>query len=164
MGSPEAAVEVAAGAPREDGSVGAGAMIGWLRRRLARHVDEDRIRATIEVAEAHTTGRIRVALAPRFWGSARTGAEHAFKRFRMGSLPQRNGVLFFVIPSRREFVVLGDAGIHEKVGQTFWDRVVASMKAEIKAGDLTSGLIHGITEAGKELALHFPRTEIEHKV
>ena len=68
-------------------------------------------------------------------------------------------MLFFVAPARREFTVLGDAAIHEKVGQEFWDRVVAAMRDKIRAGDLTDGIVHGIEEAGKELAQHFPKRD-----
>ena len=71
----------------------------------------------------------------------------------------RNGVLFFLVPSRRKFVVLGDEGIHEKVGQRFWDDVTAAVSDRFRKGDFTGGLVHGITEAGRVLALHFPREE-----
>ena len=68
----------------------------------------------------------------------------------------RNGVLFFVVPARRKFVVLGDGGIHEKVGQEFWDRVVAVVSEKFKTGDFTEGLVRGIEEVGEQLATHFP--------
>lgn len=132
-------------------------MIERIRGRLAHHVDRKRISAAIEAVEAHTTGKIHVALAPHFWGNVRRTAERAFARLRIGHTPHRNGVLFFVVPSRREFVVLGDAGIHEKAGQQFWDRIASAVSEKFKTGDLTGGLIHGIQEAGHELARHFPR-------
>ncbi len=132
-------------------------MIERIRGRLARHVDKNRISAAIEAAEALTTGRIYVSLAPHFWGSARRAAERAFHHLRVTHTPNRNGVLFFVVPSRRELVVLGDAGIHAKVGQEFWDRIASAMSGKARAEDLTTALAHGIHEAGRELARHFPR-------
>jgi uncharacterized membrane protein len=68
----------------------------------------------------------------------------------------RNGVLFFVVPSRRKFVVLGDAGIHDRVGQEFWHRVVAVVSERFREGDFTGGLVRGIEEVGEQLASHFP--------
>ena len=124
--------------------------------RLSRHVDSGRIVRAIEQAERRTSGQIRVSLAPPFWGSLRKVAERAFVRLGMTRTPQRNGVLLFVVPSRREFVVLGDVAIHEKAGQQFWEHVAAAMSEAIRSGDLTDGIVHGIEKAGAELATHFP--------
>jgi len=128
-----------------------------LHRRLASHVDAVRIAAAIEAAEAQTTGLIHVAVAPHFWGDVQRGARSAFRELRPASLPHRNGVLFFVVPSRRQLVVLGDEGIHEKVGQAYWERIAGAVSERIKTADLTEGIIHGIQEAGRALAQHYPR-------
>jgi uncharacterized membrane protein len=64
--------------------------------------------------------------------------------------------LFFIVPSRRRFVVLGDEGIHQKVGQEFWDGVAAHLTEHFHAGDFTEGLVDGIAEVGSQLAAHFP--------
>lgn len=123
---------------------------------LSRHVDADRIVRAIESAERATSGQIRVSLAPHFWGSVRKAAERAFVRLGMTKTARRNGVLLFVVPSRREFSILGDVAIHEKSGQEFWERVAAAMSERIRRGDLTDGIVHGIERAGEELAKHFP--------
>lgn len=128
-------------------------------KRRSRHVDDRRILEAIEHAERRTTGHIRVSLAPHFWGSVRKAAERAFVRLGMTKAPDRNGVLFFVVPSRREFAIIGDRGIHEKAGQPFWERLSALMSEKIKGADLTGGIIHAIHEAGAELAAHFPAKE-----
>jgi len=124
--------------------------------RLARHIDSERIVAAIERAERSTSGLIQVSIAPHFWGSIRKAAERAFARLGIAHTPHRNGVLIFVVPARREFVILGDTAIHEKVGQEFWERVGAAMSHRIRSGNLTDGIVHGIEEAGRELAAHFP--------
>ena len=69
---------------------------------------------------------------------------------------ERNGVLFFVVPSRRKFVVLGDRGIHGKVGQEFWDRIAAAVSDKFREGDFTGGLGEEIEEVGQQLSTHFP--------
>jgi uncharacterized membrane protein len=68
----------------------------------------------------------------------------------------RNGVLFFVVPARKKFVVLGDDGIHAKVGQDFWHHIVGVVLERFKEGDFTDGLVRGITVIGEQLATHFP--------
>ena len=126
------------------------------RRKLKRLVDAEAVKRAIEEAEGRTSGEIRVSVSTFFWGNVRRTAEAAFARLGVDRTAQRNGVLFFVVPSRRRFVVLGDEGIHAKVGQEFWDAVAAAMSARFKDGDFTGGLVHGITEAGRQLADHFP--------
>jgi uncharacterized membrane protein len=69
---------------------------------------------------------------------------------------ERNGILFFIVPSRKRFVVLGDEGIHARVGQDFWESLAAHMSGHFREGEFTEGLVHGIREAGEKLAAHFP--------
>jgi uncharacterized membrane protein len=83
-------------------------------------------------------------------------AERAFDRLGMRGTAQRNGVLFFIVPSRRRFVVLGDEGIHSKVGGEFWDKVVGAVASEFRERRFTDGLVQGIATVGRELATHFP--------
>lgn len=127
-----------------------------LRRTLKRLIDQDAVERAIREAEARTSGEIRVSVSTFFWGNIRHTAEAAFERLGVGRTAERNGVLFFVVPSRRAFVVLGDEGIHAKVGQEFWDGVAAAMSARFKERDFTGGLLHGIAEAGRQLETHFP--------
>ncbi len=42
------------------------------------------------------------------------------------------------------------------MGQEFWDGVAAAVSERFRKGDFTGGLVHGIEEAGRQLALHFP--------
>jgi uncharacterized membrane protein len=83
-------------------------------------------------------------------------AERAFVRMGMTATKDRNAILFFIAPSRRRFVVLGDTGIHAKVGQEFWEGVAATMADDFRKGAFTEGLVRGIEEAGAQLAAHFP--------
>lgn len=130
-----------------------------LRARLRQLVDEEAVKAAIVEAERDSTGEIRVSVSTFFWGDVRKTAERAFERLGMTATERRNGVLFFLVPSRRKFVVLGDEGIHEKVGQRFWDDVTAAVADRFRKGDFTGGLVLGVAEAGRALALHFPREE-----
>jgi uncharacterized membrane protein len=154
---PAVVVAAAAAEHPADGETGASGMSQKPRHQLARHVDEDRIRDAIIAAEQRTTGPILVTLSHGTLGTTLTAAKRAFRRLRLGHAPDRNGVLLFVIPERREFAVVGDTAIHEKVGQEFWERVAGAMSDRIQRGDITDGLIHGVEEAGQQLALHFPR-------
>jgi uncharacterized membrane protein len=122
-------------------------------------VDRKRVRDAILAVEATTTAPLRVSLAPYFWGDAYSVARRAFKRLRMDRTPERNGVLFFIVPSRRRFAVFADSRAHEKVGQEVWDHVARTIEEGLRAGNPTEGVIRGIEEAGRHLAKHFPLKE-----
>ena len=126
------------------------------RKKLLQIIDREKIKDAIQAAELRTSGEICVSVAPFFWGSIDKAADKAFVRMGVANTKQHNGVLFFVVPSRRKFVVLGDQGIHERVGQEFWHRIVAVVSERFKQGDFTGGLVRGIEEVGEQLASHFP--------
>ena len=125
-------------------------------RKLLRLIDSSRIKAAIQKAERRTSGEICVSVSRLFWGKVEKAADKAFSRLGMAQTKDRNGVLFFVVPSRRKFVVLGDQGIHAKVGQEFWRLVADRVSERFREGDFTGGLVKGIEEVGEQLTAHFP--------
>lgn len=126
------------------------------RRALLRAIDTEALKDAIRASEKRTSGEIRVSISTWFWGDVRRAAEKAFVRLGMKATRDRNGVLFFVVPSRRRFVVLGDEGIHAKVGPEFWEKVAASVSGHFRRGEFTTGLRKGIETVGQELAASFP--------
>jgi uncharacterized membrane protein len=125
-------------------------------RALLDQIDADRIKAAIAEAEKHTSGEIRVSVARFFLGGLDTAARRVFVRLGMDRTAGRNGVLILVVPSRRCIRVLGDQGIHERVGQAFWDSVAGTVSGHFKAGRFTEGLEAGVRSVGAALAAHFP--------
>lgn len=127
------------------------------RRGLYRAIDKERVEKAIEAAESITSGEVRVAVSPLFWGDVRKVAERTFDRLGMRDTAERNGVLLFVVPSRRRFVVLGDVAIHEKVHPGFWEEVAAEISHHFRGGDFTEGLVTALERLSTELSTHFPR-------
>ncbi|HMJ52259.1 MAG TPA: TPM domain-containing protein [Polyangiaceae bacterium] len=128
----------------------------FARNRVRKLIDEGRVKQAIEAAERRTSGEIRVSIAPWFWGNVERAADSAFSRLGMTATRERNGVLFFIVPARRRFVVRGDAGIHARVGQSFWDELAASLSGYFRRNAFTEGLIFAIDAAAEQLARHFP--------
>ena len=126
------------------------------RRKLMNVIERERVREAIAAAETRTSGEIRVSVSRFFWGPIRSVAERAFVRLGMTATRQRNGILFFIVPSRRRFVVLGDEGLHAKVGQEFWNETAAVLSSRFRKGEFTEGLVEGIRTAGGRLAAYFP--------
>ncbi|HYT31072.1 MAG TPA: DUF5130 family protein [Thermoanaerobaculia bacterium] len=131
-------------------------MFGHHRRRFLARLDRARLEEAIREAERSTTGQVRVVVLPRVRGNLAKVAELTAERLQMHATPDRNGVLILVVPGRREFHVWGDLGIHEKVGDDFWKRVVAQISEQFQRGDFTAGLLSGIEEIGRQLTAHFP--------
>jgi uncharacterized membrane protein len=119
-------------------------------------VDHDRVNTAIVAAEGRTSGRIRVLLARHRAPQPVAAAQRHFQRLGIAQLPEHNGVLIFVAPRSRTFAVIGDRGVHEQCGETFWTDLAAAMTVYFKKGDFTEGLVHGIERAGVLLAEHFP--------
>jgi uncharacterized membrane protein len=128
-----------------------------VKAQLHRFVDKKRVRDAIVRAEASTDAPISVSIVPHVEGDVHAAALHALHRRGLSRAPGRNAVHFFVVPSRREFAVVGDTGAHERLGQAAWDGVAATVENHFRRGDPTAGLVAGIEEIGRLLAPHFPR-------
>jgi uncharacterized membrane protein len=125
--------------------------------RRVHGIEVDRVEEAVRAAERSTSGEIRVALARfYFWGDARRAAERAFARLHMERTRQRNGVLIFIAPRQRALAIVGDRGIHERVGDAFWRAIVAATADAFHAGELTAGLVRAVEAVGQALATHFP--------
>jgi uncharacterized membrane protein len=125
--------------------------------KVVHGIEVERVEAAVREAERHTTGEIRVALARAyFWGDVQRAAERAFRRLRMDRTRQRNGVLVFVAARRRSLAIVGDQGIHQRVGDAFWRASVTAMCEAFRGGDLTGGTVQAVEAIGRALALHFP--------
>lgn len=124
-----------------------------------RFIDTTRIRAAVESDRRATNAPIHVSIAPYFWGNVRKSAERAFRKHGFANTPERNAVLFFIVPSRREFAIIGDVAAHAAVGQRVWDATVAVVRESILCEDATSALLRGIETIDRALSEHFPRTQ-----
>lgn len=131
-------------------------MVLWNWKRC---LDQERVLAAIRQAERQSSGQIRVSVAPFFWGNVDKVARRAFQRLGVDATRERNGVLIFLVPSRRRFAVLGDSGIHARVDQAFWEEVASCLGAYFRQGAFTEGLEAGIRLLGEGLAQHFPPGE-----
>lgn len=124
---------------------------------LMHSIDTDAIEAAIARAEKNCSGEIRVHIETTIGSrEIRTVGERTFERLGMTKTDQRNGVLIFLAAEEQQFVILGDEGIHERVGTEFWEQVAAEMTDHFRHGRFTEGLVAAIGEAGERLSEHFP--------
>ncbi|HVT46115.1 MAG TPA: TPM domain-containing protein [Thermoanaerobaculia bacterium] len=129
------------------------------QKNLIAKLDQDAIIRAIENAERACSGEIRVHVQRSIHGKdIRHIAEKTFERLGMTKTELRNGVLIFISSEEQQFVVLGDSGIHEQVGDVFWRDVSQHLTERFREGDFTGGIIHAIEEVGSSLAHFFPRS------
>lgn len=84
-------------------------------------------------------------------------ALQVFTQLEMEKTEARNGVLIYVAFKDHKCSIIGDQGIHQYVGDTFWRRVCDEMISCFKRAQYNEGILTAIEHIGKELALHFPR-------
>ena len=136
----------------------------WARRFLS-EADFDAVTRAITTAEARTSAEIRVHLEPRvplwrpFWRrpDVLSRAQHVFRQLGMHKMAERHGVLVYVAVEERRLAVVGDEGIHGRVGDRHWNRVRDLMIEELRANAPRQALEHAIAELGRALAEHYPR-------
>jgi uncharacterized membrane protein len=126
-------------------------------RNFLTQLRHDDIVAAIRDAERRTSGEIRVFISRKVVEEPVAAAQAAFLRLGMQKTRERNAVLIFLAPRTHKFAVIGDAGVHQKCGDVFWQEMAKAMTDHFRKSEFTQGILHGIEKAGKLLAEHFPR-------
>lgn len=124
---------------------------------LGKHAKYEILEAIRQV-EMDTTAEIRVHVKPRCAGDALTEAKKVFRRLGMHRTKERSGVLIFVALQSHCFAIIGDEGIHQKVGDAFWNATRDEMTKLFSEGRKIEGVLAGVRSAGEKLKVHFPAT------
>jgi uncharacterized membrane protein len=127
-----------------------------------RSQDKKIIVQEIAKAEAKTTGEIRVHVAYHTKDERPLDVAQAiFLKLNMHDTKERNGVLIYFNPKARKFALFGDIGIHEKLGQTYWDALVKDIRSTIHEKDLLAGILNAVSALGDKLSNHFPGSKLD---
>ncbi len=89
--------------------------------------------------------------------AVRARAVRAFHEEGLHRTAEGTGVLIFASLFEHRAVVLGDRGIHGKVGSGAWDRALAAVLAGVRLGNPGQGFVDAVQLCGERLAEHFPR-------
>jgi uncharacterized membrane protein len=136
----------------------------WAQRFLS-EPDFAAIAGAIKAAESRTSAEIRVHLERRVprrllrrRPDALARAQHVFRRLGMHRTAERHGVLIYVAVEERRLAVVGDEGIHGRVGDLHWNEVRDLMIETLREnGPPRRALERAIEALGRALAEHFPR-------
>jgi uncharacterized membrane protein len=161
VGSEEVEEEVSAAvveASGEEGQAAAG-NAKMNAQHFLKQLDDTEIVRAIKDAESKTSGEIRVFITDRPIGSDDVVARAAsrFEKLGMTATRDRNAVLLYFAPRSHQFAIVGDKGVHEKLGDTLWQEVASMIREKLRDGRFTEAVVVGIKIAGDALARHFPR-------
>lgn len=127
-------------------------------KKLLIEENKEKIASAIQQAEKNTSGEVRVHIESKTKKkrSALDRAVEVFHQLGMQETKLRNGVLVYVALDDRQFAIIGDQGIHEKVGDDFWDKEKDEMNTYFKQGDIIGGIVYFIDQIGVKLQEFFP--------
>jgi uncharacterized membrane protein len=117
--------------------------------------DRAAIARAIAAAEDGTSGRIAVRIVPDTAVDAFERAKHEFARAGLHRHDAGNAALVLLAPNARRFAVIGDRALHERVGDDFWNAVVAESAPYFAGGQMRDGVLHAVGRIGEALHAHF---------
>jgi uncharacterized membrane protein len=119
--------------------------------------EKSRIVESVQQAEQRTSGEVRVFIESRCrYVDPLDRAKEIFVSIKMDATQLRNGTLVYVAVKDRQAAVFGDEGIHQKVGQKYWEDEVNKMLLSFKQNALAEGLVQCVTDIGEVLHKYFP--------
>jgi uncharacterized membrane protein len=108
-------------------------------------------------AEKRTSGEIRVFVETHCrYVDAMDRAREIFDQLKMDQTKDRNAVLLYMAVKDRQLAVLGDEGIHQKVGDGYWNTEVMKMVKTFNQDNYADGLVICVKDIGEALHAHFP--------
>jgi uncharacterized membrane protein len=119
------------------------------------------IAEAIKEAEQRTSGEIRVGIRQKRATkdkllSVEQLARKEFVHLGMMKTKERTGILIFILLDSKEFYILADEHINQKVAPRSWDSVAEAMAAKFAKKEFLQGLLDAVRSVGEHLATHFP--------
>lgn len=120
---------------------------------------QDAVVACIAATELHSSGEIRVYVESHCsLVDPVKRCEEVFEQLKMHETKERNGVLLYLALNDRQFAIVGDKNINEKIGgNDYWQHIAVNLQAHFRAGKLKEGICYCITEIGLSLSKFYPQ-------
>ena len=119
--------------------------------------EQQQLIEAIQKAEQQTSGEVRIFVESKCrYVDALDRAQEIFFSLKMNETELRNGTLIYVAIKDRQAAVFGDEGIHQKVGQKYWEDEVKKMLSHFRNQKLADGICQGIFDLGEALKFYFP--------
>ncbi len=119
--------------------------------------EKQQVVEAIRKAEQRTSGEVRVFVENRCrYVDAIERAVEVFYQLKMNETEERNGTIVYVAVKDKQAAVFGDEGIHQKLGQKYWEEEVNKMMVCFKQANLADGIIQCVSDIGEALYQNFP--------
>ena len=115
------------------------------------------ILSAIRSAEQRTSGEVRLFVESKcHMVNALDRAQEVFAQLKMDQTDERNATLVYIAVDDRQAAVYGDEGIHQKVGQKYWEDEIQKMLLYFQQEHLVDGIVQCINDIGEALHYYFP--------
>lgn len=132
-------------------------MFPFKKKELFTEDEKARIVQAIRQAERLTSGEVRLFVESHCtYVDPMDRAREAFLSLGMEKTKLRNGVLLYIAMRDHQFAILGDQGIHEKVGNDFWQQEALLLKNHFSGNRIVEGIEVCVKEIGESLYHYFP--------
>lgn len=126
-------------------------------REFFTEAEKSAIQAAIQAAEQRTSGEVRLFVESKcHFVDALDRAKEMFTQLKMEQTAERNATLVYIAVDDRQAAVFGDEGIHQKVGQQYWEDEIQKMLLYFQKEHLVDGIIQCIKDIGDALHYYFP--------
>ena len=132
-------------------------MFSFRNKSLFSAEENDRIVHAIRQTEQKTSGEIRIYIESRcrFVDPLDRAAE-IFWNLKMDHTAYHNSVLLYVAVKDHQFAIYADKGIHERLGNEFWQIEVSKMSVHFRQNHYLEAILLVINDIGEALHQHFP--------
>lgn len=135
-------------------------MLGLFQKKSVEFFSAEEKNAIVEAirkAEQRTSGEVRIFVESKCsLVNPVHRAKEIFVNLKMEQTDARNGVLLYLAMNDRQLAVYGDEGIHQKVGNEFWNEEVRKMLTHFNQLNFVEGIVQIIEDIGEALVYHFP--------
>ncbi len=127
------------------------------KKELFTEAEKQQLVQAIRDSERLTSGEIRLYVESHCaYVNPMDRAQEVFLQLGMDKTKRSNGVILYIALKDRQFAILGDRGIHEKVGSGFWVKEGELLVSYFSKNDYVGGIDACIREIGESLCVHFP--------
>lgn len=106
-------------------------------------------------SQAHT--KIAIQILPHHQGNLFDKAVELFSKHRLHHPEIKTGILILISLKARQFQLLGDKHIHEKIGEKGWNDLAKTLSESFKEGNFYEGLEQLLDDLEIDLSTHFAR-------